>query len=99
MQQLIPLAKLSGDSTEHLSEYYGSTVGSLLNSAEIIIAIVAIYAGLLGLLKASITDSILENLLLVFGLSLIATGAFEKIKSNRLTNKTLRFNLQCYFWL
>lgn len=96
---MIPLAKLSGDSTEHLSVYYGPTVGSLLKSVEIIIAIVAIYAGLLGLLKASITGSILENLLLVFGLSLIAAGAFEKIKSDRLTNKTLRFNLQCYFWL
>ena len=62
--RLIPLAKLIGDSTEHLSEYYGPMVGSLLNvtlgnSAEIIIAIVAISAGLLDLVKASITGSIL----------------------------------------
>jgi Ca2+:H+ antiporter len=82
---LIPLAKLIGDSTEHLSEYYGPTVGSLLNvtfgnSAEIIIAIVAISAGLLDLVKASITGSILGNILLVFGLSLIAVGALEKNK-------------------
>jgi Ca2+:H+ antiporter len=82
---LIPLAKLIGDSTEHLSEYYGPTAGSLLNvtfgnSAEIIIAVVAISAGLLDLVKASITGSILGNILLVFGLSLIAAGAFEKNK-------------------
>ena len=82
---LIPLAKLIGDSTEHLSEYYGPTAGSLLNvtfgnSAEIIIAIVAISAGLLDLVKASITGSILGNILLVFGLSLIAAGAYEKNK-------------------
>ena len=82
---LIPLAKLIGDSTERLSVYYGPTVGSLLNvtfgnSAEIIIAIVAISAGLLNLVKASITGSILGNILLVFGLSLIAAGAFEKNK-------------------
>ena len=82
---LIPLAKLIGDSTERLSIYYGPTVGSLLNvtfgnSAEIIIAIVAISAGLLNLVKASITGSILGNILLVFGLSIIAAGAFEKNK-------------------
>ena len=49
---LLPLAKLIGDSTEHLSTHYGSTLGSLLNvtfgnAAEIIIAVVAINAGLL----------------------------------------------------
>ncbi|HXV45859.1 MAG TPA: hypothetical protein VD736_04230, partial [Nitrososphaera sp.] len=48
---LIPLAKLIGDSTEHLATHYGATVGSLLNvtfgnAAEIIIAVVAINAGL-----------------------------------------------------
>ena len=46
---LIPLAKLIGDATEHLSTHYGSTLGSLINvtfgnAAEIIIAIVAINA-------------------------------------------------------
>ena len=76
---LIPLAKLIGDSTEHLSTHYGSTVGSLLNvtfgnAAEIIISVVAINAGLLDLVKASITGSILGNILLIFGLSIIAGG-------------------------
>jgi Ca2+:H+ antiporter len=76
---LIPLAKLIGDSTEHLASHYGTTLGSLLNvtfgnAAEIIIAIVAINAGLLELVKASITGAILGNILLIFGLSILAGG-------------------------
>lgn len=80
---LIPLAKLIGDSTEHLATHYGTTLGSLLNvtfgnAAEIIIAIVAINAGLIELVKASITGSILGNIMLIFGLSLIAGGLRHK---------------------
>ena len=76
---LIPLAKLIGDSTEHLASHYGTTLGSLLNvtfgnAAEIIIAIVAINAGLLELVKASITGAILGNILLIFGLSIMTSG-------------------------
>lgn len=80
---LVPLAKLIGDSTEHLSFHYGATTGSLLNvtfgnAAEIIIAIVAINAGLFSLVKASITGSILGNILLIFGLSIVAAGFKNK---------------------
>jgi Ca2+:H+ antiporter len=76
---LIPLAKLIGDSTEHLATHYGPTAGSLLNvtfgnAAEIIIAVVAISAGLLDLVKASITGAIIGNILLILGLSVIAGG-------------------------
>lgn len=76
---LIPLAKLIGDSTEHLATHYGATTGSLLNvtfgnAAEIIIAIVAINAGLLDLVKASITGAIIGNILLILGLSVVAGG-------------------------
>ena len=76
---LIPLAKLIGDSTEHLAVHYGATIGSLLNvtfgnAAEIIIAVIAINAGLPDLVKASITGAILGNILLIFGLSIIAGG-------------------------
>lgn len=76
---LIPLAKLIGDSTEHLASHYGATLGSLLNvtfgnAAEIIIAIIAINAGLLELVKASITGAILGNILLIFGISILAGG-------------------------
>jgi Ca2+:H+ antiporter len=80
---LIPLAKLIGDSTEHLSTHYGSTLGSLLNvtfgnAAEIIISVVAINAGLIDLVKASITGAILGNIMLIFGLSMIAGGVRKK---------------------
>ena len=83
---LIPLAKLIGDSTEHLATRYGPTVGSLLNvtfgnAAEIIIGVVAINAGLINLVKASITGSILGNILLIFGLSIIAGGFRYKDQS------------------
>jgi Ca2+:H+ antiporter len=76
---LIPLAKLIGDSTEHLGTHYGPTAGSLLNvtfgnAAEIIIAVTAISAGLLDLVKASITGAIIGNILLILGLSVIAGG-------------------------
>src|SRR5919112_2995933 len=80
---LIPLAKLIGDSTEHLASHYGPTVGSLLNvtfgnAAEIIICLVAISAGLIDLVKASIVGSILGNIMLIFGLSMIAGGIRHK---------------------
>jgi Ca2+:H+ antiporter len=80
---LIPLAKLIGDSTDHLATHYGPTAASLLNVtfgniAEIIIAIAALSAGLLNLVKASIIGSIIGNILLVFGLSLIVGGLKQK---------------------
>jgi Ca2+:H+ antiporter len=80
---LIPLAKLIGDSTEHLAIHYGTTIASLLNvtfgnAAEIIIGIVALSAGLVNLVKASIIGSILGNILLIFGLSLVVGGLKQK---------------------
>jgi Ca2+:H+ antiporter len=83
---LIPLAKLIGDSTEHLSTHYGPTAGSLMNltfgnAAEIIIAVTAISAGLLDLVKASITGAIIGNILLILGLSIVAGGFRYKEQS------------------
>jgi Ca2+:H+ antiporter len=80
---LIPLAKLIGQSTEHLATHYGPTAASLLNvtfgnAAELIIGIVAMFAGLLSLVKASIIGSIIGNILLIFGLSLIVGGLKQK---------------------
>lgn len=86
---LIPLAKLVGDTTEHLAEHYGNTGGSLINvsfsnTPEIILSIVAIQAGLFDLVRANIVGSILGQLLLVFGLSLIVGGLrFKEQKFNR----------------
>ena len=80
---LTPLAKLIGDSTEHLAIHFGTTIASLLNvtfgnAAEIIIGIVALSAGLVNLVKASIIGSIIGNILLIFGLSLVAGGLKQK---------------------
>lgn len=77
------MAKLIGDSTEHLASHYGSTAGSLLNvtfgnAAEIIICLIAINAGLIDLVKASIIGAILGNIMLIFGLSMIAGGLRHK---------------------
>jgi Ca2+:H+ antiporter len=76
---MLPLAGLMGAATEQLAERSGPTVGGLLNAtfgnaAELIIALVALRAGLVDLVKASITGSILGNLLLILGLSLLAGG-------------------------
>ena len=80
---LIPLAKLIGESTEHLATHYGPTLSSLLNvtfgnATEIIIGIAAMSTGLLDLVKASITGSIISNILLSFGLCLIVGGFKQK---------------------
>src|SRR5690606_5459651 len=86
---VLPLAAFMGDATEHLSARSGPTVGGLLNAtfgnaAELIIAIVALQAGLVELVKASITGSILGNLLLIMGLSLLAGGMGRReLKFNR----------------
>lgn len=76
---VIPLASLVGEATEELAAHTGPRLGGLLNAtlgnaAELIITIFAIRAGLLELVKASITGSILGNLLLVLGLSIVAGG-------------------------
>ncbi|HRF47351.1 MAG TPA: calcium/proton exchanger [Anaerolineales bacterium] len=76
---LIPLASLIGEATEALAHVTGPRIGGLLNAtlgnaAELIITIVAINAGLLDLVKASITGSIIGNLLLVMGASLLLGG-------------------------
>ncbi len=76
---LVPLAGLIGESTEALAIVTGPKIGGLLNAtlgnaAELIITIVAIRAGLLDLVKASITGSIIGNLLLVLGFSVLLGG-------------------------
>ena len=76
---IIPIAGLLGEATEALAEKTGPQIGGLLNAslgnaAELIITIVAITAGKMALVKASIIGSILGNLLFVLGLSLLAGG-------------------------
>src|SRR5947199_5109251 len=76
---IIPLAGLMGKATEHLAEKLGQGLGALLNAtfgnaAELIIALVALQKGLIGVVKASLTGSILGNILLVFGASALVGG-------------------------
>lgn len=76
---IIPLAGLMGKATEHLAEKLGEGIGGLLNAtfgnaAELIIAFFGLRAGLYDVVKASITGSIIGNLLLVFGLSAVVGG-------------------------
>jgi Ca2+:H+ antiporter len=76
---IIPVAWLLGHATEELAVHTGPRIGGLLNAtlgnaAELIITIFAIRAGLLDLVKASITGSIIGNILLVMGLSILVGG-------------------------
>lgn len=76
---IIPLAGLMGRATEQLAERLGEGIGGLLNAtfgnaAELIIAIMALRAGLYDLVKASITGSIIGNILLVFGAGALYGG-------------------------
>jgi Ca2+:H+ antiporter len=86
---IIPLAGWMGRATEHLAEHLGQGVGGLLNAtfgnaAELIIALFALSRGLTGVVKASITGSIIGNVLLVLGLSFVTGGVkFRKQKFNR----------------
>jgi Ca2+:H+ antiporter len=76
---IIPLAGYMGRATERLAEHVGAGVGGLLNAtfgnaAELIIAVLALRAGLHDVVKASLTGSIIGNILLVFGLSALLGG-------------------------
>jgi len=76
---IIPLAAYMGRATEHLAGRMGSGIGGLLNAtfgnaAELIIALMALRAGLYDVVKASITGSIIGNILLVLGLAVLAGG-------------------------
>jgi Ca2+:H+ antiporter len=80
---LIPLAGLIGLGTEQLAARAGPAWGGFLNAtfgnaAELIIAMVALGEGHVGLVKASISGSIVGNLLLVLGLSFFAGGLGRK---------------------
>ena len=76
---IIPLAGLMGEATEQLSERLGPGIGGLLNAtfgnaAELIIALFALFKGYDEVVKASLAGSILGNVLLVLGASLLAGG-------------------------
>lgn len=87
---IVPLAGLMGKSTDVISVYSGQKVGGLLNATfgnatELIIAFVAMKAGMFDVVKASLAGSVIGNILLVLGMSMLVGG---------LRFKTQRFNKQ-----
>lgn len=76
---IVPLAIWLSTATEEVAVVVGSSIGGLLNAVfgnatELIIALVALKAGLIDIVKASITGTIISNLLLVMGLSMLLGG-------------------------
>ena len=76
---IVPLASVLGESTGTLAAHCGPAAGGILsatmgNATEMIIAFFALRAGHINVVKASLSGSIIGNLLLVLGLSLVAGG-------------------------
>ena len=76
---LIPLAWLIGEATEHAAEHTGPGIGGFLNATfgnapELIIALLAVHEGLTEVVRGSLTGSVVGNLLLVLGFSLLFGG-------------------------
>ncbi len=94
---VIPLAGLIGEATEGLALHTGPRLGGLINAtlgnaAELIITLFAIKQGLLDLVKASITGSIIGNLLFVLGLSIFVGGlknGIQKFDRQHTINSTI----------
>jgi len=83
---ILPLAGWLGKGTENLAHHTGEAVGGLLNAtfgnaAELIIAIAAMRSGLYDVVKASLTGSIIGNILLVGGLSMLLGGIKYKTQT------------------
>lgn len=82
---IVPLAAVLGHATEELAARSGEGLGGFLNAtfgnaAELIIGIVAMKAGNIDIVKASLTGSIIGNLLLVLGTSFLAGGIRHKVQ-------------------
>ncbi len=88
---VLPLAGLMGEATEHLAHHTGPGLGGLLNAsfgnaAELILAFMALRAGEKEIVKASLTGSIIGNMLMVLGLAMLLGGWKRKeLVFNRLS--------------
>ena len=92
---IIPLAAWMGTATEEIAVVLGPNLGGLLNATfgnatELIIGIIALNAGLVSVVKASITGSIIGNLLLVMGLSMFLGGL--RFKEQKFQSVVARLN-------
>jgi len=99
---IIPLAGLLGHATEELASRTNEGIGGLLNAtfgnaAELIIALMALQQGLHDVVKASLTGSIIGNILLVMGASFLAGGLKFKIQTS--TRRRPAVRPTCSPWL
>ena len=106
---IIPVAGWMGHATEHLASRLGEGIGGLLNAtfgnaAELIIAAMALWqasrnpalvASMHDLVKASLTGSIIGNVLLVMGVSLLAGGARYQVQTFNATATRRRPSSSC----
>ncbi len=87
---IIPLAAFMGTATEEIAVVVGPNLGGLLNATfgnatELILAFIALKAGLIEVVKATITGSIISNLLLVMGFAMLLGGLRYKEQDFKLT--------------
>ena len=83
---IIPLAGVMGKSTDDIACFCGQKIGGLLNATfgnatELIIAFVAMKAGMFDVVKASLAGSVIGNILLVLGLSMLVGGLKYKTQT------------------
>lgn len=83
---IIPLAGVMGKSTDDIAVFCGQKIGGLLNATfgnatELIIAFVAMKEGLFDVVKASLAGSVIGNILLVLGMSMLAGGLKFKVQT------------------
>jgi Ca2+:H+ antiporter len=88
---LIPLAWLIGEATEHAAHHTGPGIGGFLNATfgnapELIIALIAVNSGLTEVVRGSLTGSVIGNLLLVLGFSLLFGGSGRLDRESSLTS-------------
>jgi Ca2+:H+ antiporter len=93
---LVPLAWLVGEATEHAAEHTGPGVGGFLNASfgnapELIIALLAVADSLPGVVRGSLTGSVVSNILLVLGAAMIAGG------EGKVDARSLRWQLAAVF--
>jgi Ca2+:H+ antiporter len=91
---LIPLAWLIGEATEHAAHHTGPGIGGFLNATfgnapELIIALIAVNEGLTEVVRGSLTGSVIGNLLLVLGFSLLFGGRGRLDRESSLTSFAL----------
>ena len=91
---ILPLAGLMGEATEHITHHTGPGIGGLMNAsfgnaAELIIAFIALKAGETEIVKASLTGSIIGNMLMVLGLSMLLGGwKHKELKFSRIAGES-----------